>query len=31
MALNEKVAHPETVSALWTLDGFRAVERWWFV
>ncbi|MDN3720273.1 ABC transporter substrate-binding protein [Roseibium salinum] len=30
MALNDKVQHPETVGANWTLDGFRAIERWWF-
>ncbi len=30
MAHNEKVQHPEKVAANWTLDGFRAVERWWF-
>ena len=30
MAVNKTVAHPEQVSPLWTLDGFRAVERWWF-
>ncbi|MFZ1725576.1 MAG: ABC transporter substrate-binding protein [Albidovulum sp.] len=30
MGLSDKVAHPEQVAANWTLDGFRAVERWWF-
>ncbi|MGB3178849.1 MAG: ABC transporter substrate-binding protein [Albidovulum sp.] len=30
MATSDKVAHDETVAANWTLDGFRAVERWWF-
>ncbi|HMQ93012.1 MAG TPA: ABC transporter substrate-binding protein [Amaricoccus sp.] len=30
MAHSERIAHPDQVSALWTLDGFRAVERWWF-
>ena len=30
MAHSDRVAHPDQVSALWTLDGFRAVERWWF-
>ncbi len=30
MGLTDKIAHPEEVSNLWTLDGFRAVERWWF-
>jgi peptide/nickel transport system substrate-binding protein len=30
MAHSNKVAHPETVGANWTLDGFRAIERWWF-
>lgn len=29
MAHTDKVKHPETVAANWTLDGFRAVERWW--
>jgi peptide/nickel transport system substrate-binding protein len=31
MAHSEKVGVPETVASNWTLDGFRAVERWWFV
>ena len=30
MAHTDKIAHPEQVGANWTLDGFRAVERWWF-
>lgn len=30
MALSDRVAHPEEVASNWTLDGFRAVERWWF-
>ncbi|WP_112321162.1 ABC transporter substrate-binding protein [Oceanibium sediminis] len=30
MAHSDKVQTPETVGANWTLDGFRAVERWWF-
>lgn len=30
MAHAEKVQHPETVGANWTMDGFRAPERWWF-
>jgi len=30
MAHTDKVMTPETVGANWTLDGFRAVERWWF-
>ena len=30
MAHSSKVAHPETVGNNWTLDGFRAIERWWF-
>ncbi len=30
MALSDKVAHPDEVGANWTMDGFRAVERWWF-
>ncbi len=29
MALPTKVAHDE-MGANWSLDGFRAVERWWF-
>lgn len=30
MAHSNKVAHPEVVANNWTLDGFRAIERWWF-
>ncbi len=30
MAHTDKVQHPEKVGANWTLDGFRAIERWWF-
>lgn len=30
MAHTDKVATPEVVGANWTLDGFRAAERWWF-
>ena len=30
MAHTDKVMTPEVVGANWTLDGFRAVERWWF-
>ncbi len=30
MAHTDKLAHPEVVGANWTLDGFRAIERWWF-
>ena len=30
MAHSDKVATPEKVAANWTMDGFRAVERWWF-
>ncbi len=30
MALSDKVATPEEIGANWTMDGFRAVERWWF-
>jgi peptide/nickel transport system substrate-binding protein len=30
MAHSDKVATPEKVGANWSLDGFRAVERWWF-
>ena len=29
MALSSKLAHEE-MGANWSLDGFRAVERWWF-
>ena len=29
MALSSKLAH-EDMGANWSLDGFRAVERWWF-
>lgn len=27
--ISDKVMHPEKIAANWTLDGFRAVERWW--
>lgn len=27
---NNKVARPSTVSAQWPLDGYKAMERWWF-
>ncbi|MCC2112775.1 MAG: ABC transporter substrate-binding protein [Hyphomicrobiales bacterium] len=30
MAYSDKIAHPEVVGANWTMDGFRAIERWWF-
>ena len=30
MGLSDKIAHPEEVAANYTLDGFRAIERWWF-
>ena len=30
MAHKNNVKTPETVGANWTLDGFRAPERWWF-
>jgi peptide/nickel transport system substrate-binding protein len=30
MAHSTAIATPEKVGANWTLDGFRAVERWWF-
>ncbi|MGB3178848.1 MAG: ABC transporter substrate-binding protein [Albidovulum sp.] len=30
MAMSDKVMHEDTVAANWTLDGFRALERWWF-
>ena len=29
MGLSKKIAHDE-MGANWSLDGFRAVERWWF-
>jgi peptide/nickel transport system substrate-binding protein len=31
MAHSDKIGRPEVVAPNWTLDGFRAVERWWFV
>jgi peptide/nickel transport system substrate-binding protein len=31
MAVTDKVGTPEKISANWNLDGFRCVERWWFV
>ena len=30
MAHTDKIQHPDKVAANWTLDGFRAIERWWF-
>jgi peptide/nickel transport system substrate-binding protein len=30
MAHSDAIAHPDEVGANWTLDGFRAIERWWF-
>jgi len=30
MAHSSAVQHPDEVAANWTLDGFRAIERWWF-
>ncbi|MFV0512550.1 MAG: ABC transporter substrate-binding protein [Jhaorihella sp.] len=30
MGLSDKIVHEETVAGNWTLDGFRALERWWF-
>jgi len=30
MAHSDAVATPEQIGANWTMDGFRAVERWWF-
>ena len=30
MALSKAVATPDKVANNWNLDGFRAVERWWF-
>ncbi|MGB3314923.1 MAG: ABC transporter substrate-binding protein [Albidovulum sp.] len=30
MAHSDKVMHEDTVAANWSLDGYRAVERWWF-
>lgn len=30
MGVSNSVATPEKVAANWDLDGFRAVERWWF-
>ena len=30
MAHTSKVKTPDVVGANWTLDGFRAPERWWF-
>lgn len=30
MAHSNAIATPETVGNNWTLDGLRAVERWWF-
>jgi peptide/nickel transport system substrate-binding protein len=30
MAIGNNVSTPEQISNNWNLDGFRAVERWWF-
>jgi peptide/nickel transport system substrate-binding protein len=30
MALSDRLGTPEVVGANWVLDGFRALERWWF-
>jgi peptide/nickel transport system substrate-binding protein len=30
MAVSDRVATPEAIGANWTMDGFRATERWWF-
>jgi peptide/nickel transport system substrate-binding protein len=30
MGVSNAVATPDVVGANWDLDGFRAVERWWF-
>jgi peptide/nickel transport system substrate-binding protein len=30
MGVSDKIAHDEKVAGNWTLDGFRALERWWF-
>ena len=30
MAHSKKIAHDENVGSNWTMDGFRAPERWWF-
>lgn len=29
MAVSDRIATPEKISANWNLDGFRCVERWW--
>jgi peptide/nickel transport system substrate-binding protein len=29
MAVSDTVATPENIGANWTMDGFRAAERWW--
>ncbi|WP_209425752.1 ABC transporter substrate-binding protein [Pararhodobacter sp. SW119] len=29
MAVSEAIATPEDIGANWTMDGFRAPERWW--
>lgn len=30
MAHSDAVATPEVIGDNWTMDGFRAIERWWF-
>ncbi len=29
MALSDRVGHADQIAANWTMDGLRAVERWW--
>jgi peptide/nickel transport system substrate-binding protein len=29
--VSTKVAHPEQVASNWELDGWKLLERWWFV
>ncbi|MCB2127116.1 MAG: peptide ABC transporter substrate-binding protein, partial [Rhodobacteraceae bacterium] len=31
MGMSDKIGHEDRVAGNWTLDGFRALERWWFV
>lgn len=31
LGVSDKLGHPETIAANWMFDGFRALERWWFV
>ena len=31
IGVSNKVAHPDVVAGNWDLDGYKVLERWWFV